>query len=136
MQTYSYQVLRYIHDRATGEFVNVGIIIAFPEQHTLTLHAKFTPRFQRLSAFFGPHEVDGKGITQLLKKLENRVQDWNNAQKLTHADSLGAITEQLLRPDTSSLVFSEVATALAADAESSLNYLYDRFVSRYMAESF
>lgn len=64
------------------------------------------------------------------------MQDWNNAQKLTHADSLGAITEQLLRPDTSSLVFSEVATALAADAESALNYLYDRFVSRYVAESF
>ena len=29
---YSYTVLRYVHDTATGEFINVGVALLAPEQ--------------------------------------------------------------------------------------------------------
>ena len=31
MKPYQYQVIRYTHDRVTGEFVNVGVVLYVPE---------------------------------------------------------------------------------------------------------
>ena len=35
MKPFEYQIVRYLHDRVTGEFVNVGIILFAPEERLL-----------------------------------------------------------------------------------------------------
>jgi len=42
MKTYQYQVLRYLHDHVTGEFVNVDLV--FYESQTRFLRAQVTPK--------------------------------------------------------------------------------------------
>ena len=128
MHTYQYQILKYIHDRATGEFVNLGVVIRFPEREGYRFAAEFMTCAKRVTEFFGRNEVDGRRLTQLLKAFKQRIE---TGEDLKPGDSLESVTCQLLQPDNSSLVFGEVQSALGLNADSTLNHLYKRLVAKY-----
>ena len=69
MKTYYYQLLRYIHDQFTGEFVNLGIVVYSPEQQFLK--AKVTQRYSRITSLFP--EARGRYITTSAKDFENYI---------------------------------------------------------------
>ncbi len=48
--TYTFTVLRYVHDITTGEFANVGVALFAPEAKYLG--AICTPRYGRLTRIF------------------------------------------------------------------------------------
>ena len=48
--TFTYTVLRYVHDIATGEFVNMGVALYAPEAKYIS--AICNPRYGRLSKMF------------------------------------------------------------------------------------
>jgi hypothetical protein len=48
--TFTYTVLRYVHDIATGEFVNMGVALYAPEAKYVS--AICNPRYGRLSKLF------------------------------------------------------------------------------------
>jgi len=52
MNAYEYQVLRFLPDRVSGEFVNVGLVLYHPE--TGFLRAGFLRSVSRVTAFFRP----------------------------------------------------------------------------------
>ena len=53
--SYTYSVVRYLHDPATGETLNVGVVLWAPSVRCLA--ARFEHRYERLSNTF----VDFKG---------------------------------------------------------------------------
>src|SRR5258708_29132149 len=50
MITIQYQILRYLPDRVSGEFVNLGIVAFDPS--TGTLKSKFITKIGKISGFF------------------------------------------------------------------------------------
>jgi hypothetical protein len=57
MKAYQYSILRYRRSKSAGELVNIGLIMAVPEDQRV-LHF-ITPRYARLSQFFGDFESSG-----------------------------------------------------------------------------
>src|SRR5947208_3286206 len=62
---YTFTVVRYMHDRAAGETLNVGVILIAPDVGFLD--SRVEPRFERLSRTFSG--FDGDVYRQTLNRL-------------------------------------------------------------------
>ncbi|MFN8318968.1 MAG: DUF3037 domain-containing protein [Saprospiraceae bacterium] len=132
MKTYQYQVVKYVHDHFTGEFINVGVIIYAPDFHYLG--SKFSSRSKRITQFFP--DAEGRKIIQLLQEYEKEV-----ARKATlikeifqPSPSLEEITASILPVDGSVIQYSKVKTGLTLDFDQALSDLYLDLVDKYVNE--
>ncbi len=131
MIKYSYQILRYTHDRITGEFVNVGIVLHEP--NSKFLEARVLNKFSRISNFFG--EINGHFLISTLKHFQKEI--FTAAQYIestTSDEFLKLITNKLIPKDDSAIQLSEVKTGLALSADKALSTLYARLVEKYLEE--
>jgi hypothetical protein len=133
MKSYYYQVLRYVHDQFTGEFVNLGVIV-YSTEHGF-IQAKVTHRFTRVTSLFP--EAKGKFIVDSVKHFENRINHHIAPQLnqiFTPSTNLETITSKILRRDDSALQLSEVQKAIDVDLESAINYQFGIMVNKYLPE--
>lgn len=134
MKKYQYQIVRYIHDLVTGEFVNVGIIIY--QKETRFLDAKFISKYSRLSNFYS--HVNGHYLISTLKNLKSGLKKVSQNFETLFSDeynSIVDITKSILQIDDSSLVCSEIKYCLDLDPSKALNDLFDRLVNKYTLET-
>jgi hypothetical protein len=121
---FQYQIVQYIHDIATGEFVNVGIIVFQPEMEYLG--CKFAPNLNRLSDFFeGFHEFY---VTQTLHHFQTELEK-ESTQLNNKWISLTEITNYILPQDDSSLVCSKLNFGLDFTSNSFLQDSFNRLVN-------
>ncbi|HPE56704.1 MAG TPA: DUF3037 domain-containing protein [Bacteroidales bacterium] len=129
MKKLQYQIVRYLHDRVTAEFVNVGIIVYQPESKFL--QGKFINKFSRLAQFFT--DVNGTYLLSTLRHFEKEIDI--SAKRLvelfSNYTSLEEITSSILPKDDSALICSELEFAIDIDPQSTLDDLFDRLVNRY-----
>jgi hypothetical protein len=133
MKPYYYQVLRYVHDQFTGEFVNLGVIVYSPEHDFLK--AKMTSRFSRITSLFP--EAKGKFIVESARLLENRINQKIAPQlvQLFHpSTNLEQITSSILKRDDSALQLTSVQKAVDIDLEAAVNYLFESLVNKYLPD--
>ncbi|WP_342646632.1 DUF3037 domain-containing protein [Mucilaginibacter sp. CSA2-8R] len=139
MKTFEYQIIRYLHDRTTGEFVNVGVILYEPESRFLD--TKILSRFSRISSFF--EEFNGYFLLSTLKHFQKAIRSVNldliffnssNFKQASNKFGLTEITNKILIPDDSALYVSESKKALDLDPQKALDDLYDRLVDKYTAD--
>ena len=133
MKSYYYQVLRYVHDQFTGEFVNLGVIVYSPENDFLK--AKMTNRFSRITSLFP--EAKGKFIVDSARLLENRINQKIAPQlvQLFHpSTNLELITSSILKRDDSALQLTTVQKAVDIDLEAAINYLFESLVNKYLPD--
>lgn len=134
MKKFQYQALRYMPDRFTGEFINLGVVVLALEQQSL--YFRFYNRVGRMHNFFP--EVNSLFVKQTINKIQGgllRLQE--NLQSPLFADkvdSLEAITKQVLPKDDSSLFFSEVKIVLDINGETLLQELFERLVIRHVMD--
>lgn len=128
---YEYQLLRYRHDLATGEFVNVGLVYFDPQ--TRFLRARMTERYRRLSDFFG--NVSGvfllRGLRTLetdFKKMTERLEKEANFNTFRSVEQL---TTAIMPPDDNTLFFSLPVKGWHLDHNTSFEQLYERLIARY-----
>lgn len=130
MKKYQYQVIKYVHDHFTGEYVNVGIIIYSPESKFLA--CKIAVRYQRVTNMFP--EANGKWISQILKNIRQQVN--NVSQQLNElfapSDSLEMITGSILPADNGAIQLTEVRIGLDVDMEVALADLFKSLVDKYL----
>lgn len=70
MIKYQYQVIRYMHDQFTGEFVNVGVVLYALDLHYL--QPKMIRRYRRISQFFSGTKSDFLiAALKILKSLQS-----------------------------------------------------------------
>ena len=69
--TFTYTVLRYVHDIATGEFVNMGVALYAPEAKYVS--AICNSRYGRLSKMF--LEVNGDNLRSLMRYIQARFEE-------------------------------------------------------------
>jgi Protein of unknown function (DUF3037) len=129
MKKYQYQILRYVHDQFTGEFVNLGVVLYSPED--LFLEASVSPRYSRINALFP--NANGKFITKLIKQFEVAVKHVSSELNTLFqpSENLLAITKSILPQDDSALMLSEVKYAIDIDLECALADLFNELVNKY-----
>jgi hypothetical protein len=116
---YQYQVIRYLHDRVTGEFVNVGVAMYSPEFQYL--ECRGIDKCDRLTAFFD--EADGNGILELLKQF--KVEILNRRKQLVKKQySINEITKRILLDNDSSIVLTEMKKGIDFDLSRCLGNLF------------
>lgn len=133
MKTYEYKVLRYLPDRVSGEFVNVGLVLF--QQEERFLKAGFVRSVSRVSSFFPG--LDGRSLQRRLRHLEGMLDDFANHLNaarqvlLERPTSLESITNRFLVSDDTALQFSESKFGLDDDFDLTFSELYDRLVENY-----
>jgi len=134
MKKFQYQTLRYMPDRLSGEFINLGAVVLAPVPQTL--YFRFYNRTGRLHNFFP--EVNSLFVKQTINKIEAGLFRLKEnlgaplfAEKVT---SLEILTNQVLPKDDSSLFFSEVKTVLDIDGETLLQELFERLITRHILD--
>ena len=66
---YTYTLLRYVHDVASGEFANVGVVLCAPEVRYAGAVCRDT--HGRISRMFP--DMDREGFKSLMRYIESRV---------------------------------------------------------------
>src|SRR5438477_9595146 len=95
--TFTFTVLRYIHDIATGEFVNVGVALYAPEARYVS--AICNPRYGRLSKMF--LDVNGDHLRGLMRFIQARFEEF--ALKLNTELPLEGMAKSVMEIATSIL---------------------------------
>lgn len=134
MKTYQYQVLRFMPDRVTGEFMNLGIVIFEPTSEFIS--GKFLQKITRASSAFP--SINSRYLATTLKYFQKEF-DYLNRQLFTELHfekykSLEEITKKILPKDDSSIFFTEVNKGLDIDLNIALDSLFERIVTKYVHE--
>jgi hypothetical protein len=129
---YSFTVLRYVHDIATGEFLNVGVALLAPDCRYV--NALCRPTFQRLKHVFPT--LDGESfrasmrhVTHEFERLHQQLRDQLPLSE--HSAGVMGYAHSVLGPDDSSLQWSPMGAGMTVDPERTLDQLFDRFVMAY-----
>ncbi len=129
MKKYQYQIVKYVHDHFTAEFVNIGVVIYSPENSFLD--CKMLSKHTRITSMF-PH-ANGKFIESILRSFEKHIELTAPSLKelFTPSVELNKITEKIIARDNSAIQFSAVKKALDVDLNSALENLYFELVEKY-----
>jgi hypothetical protein len=130
--TFTYTVLRYVHDIATGEFVNMGVALYAPEAKYIS--AICNPRYGRLSKMF--LDVNGDHLRSVMRYIQARFEEHaaKFSSELPLAEkpkSIMEIAHGILPRDDSALQWSEPNGGITEDPAATLDQLYVRLVEKY-----
>lgn len=133
---YTFTVLRYVHDRVTGEFVNVGVVAFAPSASGLpgALLARTRHTIGRMRHMFP--DLDRSDFVSVMSTVDRA------ARKLlaeVAADPLGlagdldaaSLARRIVVSDDSALQWSAVGGGLTEDFQATFERLYRRHVSKY-----
>lgn len=125
-----YAIARFLPYAETGEFANVGVVLACPEAKVFL--AKFAPvnRTQRITDFF-----EGLGPRIYREALKYMVKE---AQRLIDDVATGRLPAQFAfegatRPREALMTFGHSRVILASTPQEALDTLYSRFIERDFA---
>ena len=131
MTTIQYQILRYLPDRVSGEFVNLGVVAYNPSVRSL--ESEFINKSERILCFFPGN--DGAYLIRLVKMIKKNLDEisFMLQAKTTFGDypSIETITRTVLPKDDSSLTFGEVKSILDVSARTTVSDLFSRFANSY-----
>ncbi|WP_426294772.1 DUF3037 domain-containing protein [Dyadobacter endophyticus] len=133
MKKYQYQIIRYLHDRATGEFINVGVIVYSAEYQYL--NCKIISKYGRITSFFPG--ADGRAILKALRHFEKEIIRAKQlfSELLPVSEDLAELTRKILPDDDSSLTMTEVKKGIDLDFNKSLTDLYRLLVTKWQNET-
>lgn len=133
MKKYQYQIIRYLHDRVTGEFINIGVIVYSPEYQYLD--CKVITKYGRITSFFPG--ADGKAILKSLRHFEKEVIRMKQLflELLPLSEDLAELTRKVLPDDDSSLTLTDVKKGIDLDFNKALADLYRLLVTKWQNET-
>jgi hypothetical protein len=129
--TYTYCVLRYVHDVISGEFVNVGVVLYAPEARYLSALCRTT--YGRLSKVFpGVHAEHFKSLMRYIQaRLEEQGARVSGELPFSTPSSVMEFAQAILPRDDSSLQWSPPGSGRTNDPSKTLEQLFDRMVMRF-----
>lgn len=134
--SYTYVILRYVHDIAAAEFVNVGVVLYAPDSSFVG--AKIKKSYGRVKKTFPT--LNGEAYRRQLGRLQasfDRIAQRDlvaNPQEL-RVKGILELVHSVLGEDDSSLQWSPVGSGLTASPERALETIYSRFVAKYDEEA-
>lgn len=134
MIPYQYAILRYVHDRSTGEFVNIGAVIWAPEDQRFIF--EISHRYGRVSSFFDG--LNGKEFQQMVGFLRSFFSEQSSRRNLGQIDlfesktlRLPSILPTLLRSGSGCFEWSDVMAGIGSSLEDELVSLIEDYVTKY-----
>lgn len=129
--SYTYTVLRYVHDVTSGEFVNVGVALHAPQAHYLSALCRTT--YGRLNKVFPG--VNAEHFKALMRHIQNSFEErgerLSGELQLTSPSGVIEIAQSVLPKDDSSLQWSPSGSGRTDDPAQALEKLFNRMVMRY-----
>lgn len=129
--SYTYSVLRYVHDVTSGEFVNVGVALYAPQARYLSAICRTT--YGRINKVFpGLNAEHFKGLMRHIQNsFEAQGERLTNELPLAAPSSVMEIAQSVLPKDDSSLQWSAAGSGRTDDPAQALEKLFNRMVMRY-----
>lgn len=133
--SYTYSVVRYLHDPATGETLNVGVVLWAPSVRYLA--ARFEHRYERLSNTFV--DFNGEHYKRALRQFEAALESVADVLAptllpLTQPPETVAGFIALIWPDEGlSFVSGPVLAGITDDPARALGEIFDRMVASQYA---
>lgn len=131
LYSYTYCVLRYVHDTTSNEFVNVGVVLYAPETHYLSALCRTT--YGRLNKVFPG--VNAEHFKSLMRYIQARIEEQGERiageLPLTAPSSVLEFAQAILPRDDSSLQWSPAGSGRTDDPAGTLERLFNRMVLRY-----
>ncbi|MBS0630516.1 MAG: DUF3037 domain-containing protein [Verrucomicrobia bacterium] len=126
---YSYTVLRYFHDVAAGECVNVGVALYAPKARYASALCRTT--YGRLTKVFPG--MDGEAFKNVMRFVQSRFEEMGARLEKELPfdgvpDSVLQLAHQILQPDDSSLQWSAPGSGLTENPSEMLESLFERLV--------
>lgn len=133
MKQYQYQIIRYVHDHFTGEYVNVGVVL-YSKEHSF-LSSKTTGRYKRIRNMFP--EANGRWIIRVLNHFDKAVAQKRDELKglFPPSDSLEQLTSSIIARDNNAIQLTEAKNAIDIDLECALSDLFSFQVEKYIEET-
>lgn len=127
--SYTYSVLRYVHDLTSGEFVNVGVVLYAPQANYLS--AACRPTLGRLGKVFPG--MNAAHFKALMRHIQNSFEERGErlASELPLSSGFIEIAQSVLPKDDSSLQWSPSGSGRTDDPAQALEKLFNRMVMRY-----
>jgi hypothetical protein len=128
---YTYCVIRYVHDPAAGEVLNVGILVCAPKSSYMAV--LFEYRYERLSEAFV--NFDGDHYRSTLHQLEAAIFKLNDRLMGTLFETQMPITDaaqlaaQVIPDRGLSVQFGPILAGITDEIRSEHEYIFDRMVS-------
>jgi len=126
---FQYAVLRYIHDPARDEFLNIGIVVY--SKGSQYVGGRFITDCTRLSCVFS--SFNPEHLLRTLASLSERVDElnktyWDNEYQFQRAKDF--VHSRLLPANDNSLQFGGFGGGITDNLDDELDRLYERMVSR------
>lgn len=125
-----YAIVQFVPYTETGEFANVGIVIACPETGFFDFKLQ-TRRYARITAFFDELNADVyrmalRSIQTELERIKRAVLDLQDTSK--RADQIREILTALTHPREAMVRFGQVRPILTDEPVAQLVKLFDHYV--------
>jgi Protein of unknown function (DUF3037) len=134
---YQYTLIKYIHNDASGECVNVGLALLAPEHRMLKV--QFNPRCGRISRFFrnafdrNHYRTVTRALTEqfnhLAETLRERPDDPAPLERVP--GGLDRLMETVLPEDSTAIRWGPVFGGVTHDVNSRFDALFAEFVTRH-----
>lgn len=130
-----YAIIRFLPYAETGEFANVGVLLACPASGYFAARLMPTKRTGRITGFF--EQLDARIYRESLKYLRDELERVQQAAQQGTGPQRPVMIQQLFadltRPREGLLRFGDIRVVLAEDPEAMLERLFARFVERDFA---
>jgi len=135
MKKYTYQIIRYMPDRVTGEFVNVGLLVFNKEE--IFLKADTLSRIGRVKYLFP--DVKSSYLIKNLKSIKVSINTLgasfvSNSNAAIY-NTIESISSTVIPVDDSSIYCSEVFAGIDTNLENAFDDLFYQFVEKYEPKS-
>lgn len=133
--SFTYSVLRYVHDTSTGEFANVGVVLLCPELRYAD--AILSPTCGRLTQMFPG--MDKNHYREVIRHLQARFD--MEASKIREELDYGtpetaeALATSVIGRDDNSFQWSPMGSGICGDPAEKLEAIFHRMVTRYENQS-
>lgn len=138
-RSYSYAILRYVHDPVTAEFVNIGLLLFSPggSGEKSEVMGKINRRIGRMKHLFP--DIQRSTFTATVELVERALGRACTALSKPDLFSTSVRIDQVISrvspTDDSSIVWHAGGAGVSKDLQKTFERLFERFVTRYETKS-
>lgn len=137
MSIYQYTLIKYVHNEASGECVNVGIVLYAPESRFF--RARFNTRYSRIGQFF-LNAFDSEHYRNMVRALEREFDRYSGMIRDGEMGGSGSVdvtqmfhglVQSVLPEDLTAFRWGPIYGGVTSDPAKRLGELFAEFVTRH-----